>query len=89
MQIKCVRLVYLLAWFQTVLTSCVQVSILTGKLGAAERMTSEVLRDLLGVKADMTNVAVCHKKISSSWLKFFIFQSSDIDDVTMSNDSLF
>jgi hypothetical protein len=46
-----------------VLTAGVQVSILTGKLGAAERMTSEVLRDLLGVKTDMTNVAVCQKDL--------------------------
>jgi hypothetical protein len=41
----------------------VQVNILNGRLADAERMTHEVLRDLLGVKADMTNVAVCHRKI--------------------------
>ncbi|XP_024367331.1 kinesin-like protein KIN-12F isoform X4 [Physcomitrium patens] len=34
-----------------------EASILNGKLGAAERMTREVLQDLLGVKSDMTNVA--------------------------------
>ncbi|KAG0606203.1 hypothetical protein M758_9G122000 [Ceratodon purpureus] len=34
-----------------------EVCILNGKLAAAERMTYEVLRDLLGVKADITSVA--------------------------------
>lgn len=44
-----------------------QVCILNGKLAGAERMTYEVLRDLLTVKADMTNVAVSHRKVSP-WL---------------------
>jgi hypothetical protein len=35
-----------------------QVCMLNEKLSDAERMTCDVLRDLLGVKIDMTNVAV-------------------------------
>lgn len=35
-----------------------QICMLNEKLSDAERMTCDVLRDLLGVKIDMTNVAV-------------------------------
>lgn len=78
-----VRLVYLNMGFHTVLALRVQVSILTGKLGVAERMTSEVLRDLLGVKTDMANVAVCNRKIFASYLELFISRSYDILDVPL------
>lgn len=40
------------------LTLNLQICMLNEKLSDAERMTCDVLRDLLGVKIDMTNVAV-------------------------------
>lgn len=84
-----VRLDYLNMGFHTVLALHVQVSILTGKLGVAERMTSEVLRDLLGVKTDMTNVAVCSILILSSYLELFTSRSYDILDVSLANNFCF
>ena len=42
---------------------CVQVCMLNGKLAGAEQMTRDVLSDLLGVKSDMTNVAVRERAV--------------------------
>lgn len=46
-----------------ILQLCVQVYMLNGKLAGAEQMTRDVLSDLLGVKSDMTNVAVQERPV--------------------------
>lgn len=62
-------------------------SILNGKLGAAERMTREVLQDLLGVKSDMTNVAVCFEVYHNiSFL--IILKNPNSGEVHLSNNSV-
>ena len=47
-----------------------QICMLNEKLSDAERMTCDVLRDLLGVKIDMTNVAVQIHEAHSWWISF-------------------
>ena len=49
-----------------------QVCALNARLAAAESMTHDVIRDLLGVKLDMTNYAVSFKISISNMLIFFI-----------------
>lgn len=54
-----------------------QVCMLNEKLSDAERMTCDVLRDLLGVKIDMTNVAVQNQETHTADRIFFCLHHFD------------